>query len=336
VDLEYEIEQEPQLEGLQIISCGTAECTAPLLLHAYGTCDSEGCLDSSPVLSADQPLECFKARCVVVFRDNYPYVAVPPYKIVGDFSDRVRESATFSHELSRFNTTAWQITVQDTALSVTVADPSRYAPYSAYTDNFYLHFALTILLELLAAAAALGFWLRIGRRNLLRGMGYVLLANLISYPVTWVFWPSLARFQPIAIREIGALIALGATLFTGLLALLSREEGKARRNWWILILILLPLSILATLSCSFLVAVGYPLLGGLGSSSGLRPEFAIRGLPSGLTIAFSEAFAISFEALLLYLLARKTLALSAGQATLVSFVTNIFSFLAGLALSNWL
>lgn len=167
-------------------------------------------------------------------------------------------------------------------------------------------------------------------------MGYVLLANLISYPVTWIFWPSLGRFQPIAVRELGAFVAFGAILFTALLAMLSRKEGKARRSWWILTLVLVPLSVLATLSCSFLVAVGYPFLSFLSPLSGQQPEFAVRGLPSGLTIAFSEAFAISFEALLLYLLARKTLALSAGQAALVSFVANIFSFLAGLALSNWL
>lgn len=158
LDLEHETAEEPELEGLQIISCGTTECTEPQLLHTYGTCDSEGCLDSSPVLGAVQPLVCSEGRCVVVFYDNnYLPVAVPPYKIVGDFSDRVRESTTFSHELLRYRTTAWQVTVRDTALSVSVADPRQYDPYFAYTDSFYLHFALTILLELLAAAVALGF-----------------------------------------------------------------------------------------------------------------------------------------------------------------------------------
>ncbi len=62
------------------------------------------------------------------------------------------------------------------------------------------------------------------------GLGYVLLANLVSYPVTWIVWPSLGGFQPISIRQTGAFIAFGAILFTGLLALPSRSEGKARRN----------------------------------------------------------------------------------------------------------
>jgi len=109
---------------------------------------------------------------------------------------------------------------------------------------------------------------------------------------------------------------------------LSRKEGKARRNWWIVILILLPLSVIVTL-------LGL-LLTGLGMAYSVGDYIAVQGLPSSLTIAFSEAFAISFEALLLYLLARKTLALSSRQAAFVSFTVNICSFLAGLVLSSWL
>jgi hypothetical protein len=57
-------------------------------------------------------------------------------------------------------------------------------------------------------------------------------------------------------------------------------------------------------------------------------------MPVGLTIALAEVFAVSFEALILYLLARKTLALSARQAALICFVASMSSFLAGLALAS--
>lgn len=64
-------------------------------------------------------------------------------------------------------------------------------------------------------------------------------------------------------------------------------------------------------------------------------KIAVPGLPSSLTIAVAEAFAVSFEALLLYLLAHKTLALSAKQAVVVSLLMNLTSVLIGLILRNW-
>ncbi|NIV39772.1 MAG: hypothetical protein GWN58_63305, partial [Anaerolineae bacterium] len=63
---------------------------------------------------------------------------------------------------------------------------------------------------------------------------------------------------------------------------------------------------------------------------------AVPGLPAGLTIALAEMFAIGIETLILYLLARKTLALSLRQVAIISLVINTASFLVGLALGSWL
>lgn len=327
LDFVFQTSGRPDLEGVQLAQCDTPECDRPTLLQQYGTCDSEGCLDLSPSLVARHPLDCVGSRCLAVFISGDELI--PPFKIIGDFSDRVRESAWFSHELPSYGATiTWEITVQDTALGVTVPARSIKDPYDAYFDSFFLYFALTIIIELLAAATILSVWLELRKRSLLQGLAYVLLAGLISYPVTWIVWPSLGQFQPIVMRQMGAFIIFGAVVFTSLLVVLSRKEGKARRNWWIVILILLPLSVIVTL-------LGL-LLTGLGMAYSVGDYIAVQGLPSSLTIAFSEAFAISFEALLLYLLARKTLALSSRQAAFVSFTVNICSFLAGLVLSSWL
>jgi len=327
LDFEYQTSEQPDLEGVQIIGCDTPECNQPRLLQQYGRCDSGDCLDTPPSLQTVQDLQCVEERCVAVFH-NSDHGAIPPFKVVGQFSDRVRASDLFSDELPMYHdTVVWKIAVQDTALSVSVSDRTLQDPYDPYFGSFFQYFALTIVTELLVAALALRVWPKLKGRNLLMGLGYVLLANLISYPVTWVVWPSLGRFQPIELRQVGYFIILVAVMFTALLVNLSRKEGKARRRWVILTLVLLPLSVLATLSCLLMTS----LASAYGSAT-----IAVPGLPSSLTVAFAEAFAVSFEAFLLYLLARKTLALSFKQAALISLVMNAASFLAGLVLSAWL
>lgn len=326
LDFVYQTSGEPDLEGVQIIRCDTLECSHPRLLQQYGTCDSEGCLKASPSLNARQPLDCLGGKCIAVFPNSGELI--PPFKVIGAFSDRVRESVLLPQELPAYGATTWEIAVQDTALTVTVPERSIQDPYDAYFDTFFLYFAVTIIIELLAAAAVLSTWLKLRGRSLLQGLGYVLLASLVSYPVTWIVWPSLGRFQPVAMRQVGVFILLGAIVFATLLTVLSRSEGKARRNWWILTLALLPLSVIATLASLVITS--------MGMAYGVGDTIAVQGLPSSLNIAFSEAFAISFEALLIYLLARKTLALSSGQAALISLAANILSFLAGLALGSWL
>ena len=199
-------------------------------------------------------------------------------------------------------------------------------PLGLFSSNFWQHFALALIVELLVAAAVLRGWLKLKQCNLVSSLGYVLLANLISYPATWIFWPSLQRFQPMATRYVGFFVVFGTLTFTGLLLLLSRQEGKTRRVWVMVTLVLLPLSVLATLWCLVLAA--------LGASYGGR-LVAVSGMPIGLSIAFAEVFAISLEALILYLLARKTLALSVRQATVVSLFTNTSSFLIGLLVTGW-
>ncbi len=322
LDFVYETAERPELEGVQLLSCNTAECSQPTLLLQYGTCDSKGCLDLSPVIEAWQPMECLGARCVAAF-NPYDFAALPPFKVIGDFSDRVRESALLGDPLPSWGDAGWQIAVQDTTLVISDSDPRLYKPDKVNFGGFFQTFALTIIVEMLAVAAAFGGWLKLRRRSLLNGLGYVLLINLVSYPVSWIFWPSLGRFQPAGIRATGIFVAIGAIVFAALLVIVSLTEGKPRRIWLVLTLVLLPLWAIATLSCL--------LITGLGA-----PAIAVAGLPSGLIIAFTELFAVSFEAFLLYLLARKTLALSVRQAVLISLLTNVSSFLASLALSSWL
>ena len=89
---------------------------------------------------------------------------------------------------------------------------------------------------------------------------------------------------------------------------------------------------LLLLPVSFLITFVFWFVMGYGSAG----RIAVPGLPPSLTLAFAEAFAVAFEATLLYLLARKPLSLSLKQAAIISLVMNASSFLAGLALNLWL
>ena len=324
LEFEYETSELPELEAVQIIRCDTAECRKLTLLQQHGTCDVPGCLHSSPALEASQPLMCAGNRCVVVFWGDD---ALPPFRVVGRFSDRVRLSNLISDGLPQWGTYVWEITVQEIGLAVVAADRDPSPPSAPFSRSFLGSFALTIAVELLVAAGALRGWLKLKDRDLLRGLGYVLFANLISYPVTWAFWPSLRRLQPMEMRQIGYFLVFVALVFTAVLVALSRKEGKARRGWITFTIVLVPVAAVATLL--------FGLFAGMNIAYGGAP-IAVPGLPSGLTIALAEVFAVSFEALVLYLLARKTLELALKQAAAISLFMNAASFLLGWALSSWL
>ncbi|NIV39771.1 MAG: hypothetical protein GWN58_63300, partial [Anaerolineae bacterium] len=221
LEFEYGTSEQPELEGVQILRCESPECSHPTLLQGYGKCDSGGCVAGSPSLQASQPLNCRGDRCVAVL--IYANDAVPPLKVVGQFSDRVRESELLLDPLPMYGDVAWEIRVRDTVLTITATEPDPVDPLGLFSISFFTYFVLTLLIELLIAAAAFRGWLKLKQRSLASGLGYVLLANLISYPATWIFWPSLQQFQPMAARYVGFFVAFGTLVFTGLLFVLSRQ-----------------------------------------------------------------------------------------------------------------
>ena len=170
LDFEYQTSEQPDLEGVQVIRCDTPECNQPTLLQQYGRCDSGDCLDSSPSLQTVQDLQCVEGRCVAVFHNTVDG-AIPPFKVVGQFSDRIRTSDLFSDEVPMYHdTVVWRIAVQDTTLSVTVSDRTLQDPYDPYSGSFFQYFALTIGTELLVAALSLRVWRKLKGPNLLIGL----------------------------------------------------------------------------------------------------------------------------------------------------------------------
>ena len=314
LEFEYDTAEQPKLEGVQILDCKMPECSHPILLTRYGTCDSEGCVNGTPKLS----LQCQDDKCIAVFT----YTSLPPdppFKVVGQFSDRVRESAPISDNLPMPGSVVWKIVVHDSALTVTVTNQDSNDSIDLLPNSFLPYFVLTLSVELLIAAAVLRGWLKLQGRNFVSGLGYVLFANLISYPATWAFSSSLRlqALHPMVTRVVGHAAVFLVVILAGLIFILSRLEGKARRVWFIVTLGMLALAVWATCICLFVT--GY----GIGD-----PMPVIR-TPNGLWIGL-EVFAVSFEASMLYLLVRKTLELAFRQTIIISIFANIPSFLLGL------
>ncbi|MCP4536769.1 MAG: hypothetical protein GY832_06450 [Chloroflexi bacterium] len=320
LNFDYQTSKPTTLEGVQLFGCDTSRCDHPLL-QQYGKCYSEGCSSSPPALTGVVDIsECLENKCLLTF--YFYYQDVSAIKVVGQFSDRTRESNVFSGEFPRYGTIAWRIVVQDTDLLI-LKDEHFQDPYATY-DNFIKFFVFTVVVELLAAAIMFYKWLKSRDVNLFKGLMYVLLVNLVSYPVTWYFWPSLGQFQPNSIRRFGHFIVIVAAVCTIFLVDISLAKGEKRRRK--MIITSFWLAIAAVISPVWLCAVSYSNF-----------WITAQGLPIQLTILLAEVFAVTFEAVLIYFLTRNFLALSLKQTTWISFVMNASSFLLGkLVLSRWL
>jgi len=234
-------------------------------------------------------------------------------QVVAQFSDGVRESPILPEKLPPFGTLGWRIVVQDAALSVTRDE--NVPILSNFGSGFLKFYALTVATEVLVAILILvGF--RIRRLDLAKGLAYVLLANLVSYPVTWFFWPSLGQFQPEAFRKSGYAIAAAAVVGACLLVGVSRIKSKSA--WPKVVVTLGLLAAMLIFSCGWMSMVSYG-----------NQRVEVRGLPVGLTILLAELFAVVFETAIVFFLARKTISLSLMQVALISVVTNLCSYLLG-------
>lgn len=317
---EYETAKPVSLEGIQLIACDTPGCEQPVLLQQYGNCFSPGCIQASPSLTLSQEPECRGSRCMMSF---YPVSSeITEVKLVAQFEDGLRESRLFDGKLMHFRTTAWRVTVHDSGLTVSV-DLGFRDPFEAY-NSFFEYFAFTLAIELLIAALALGGLLKLDRVSIYKGLAYVLLVNIISYPVTWFFWPSLARFQPDGYRQAGYFFIASAAVFAALFVNISLAEGKTRLRRIIITVVLLLVVVFLSFIWLFVSLFG-------------NYTIAVRGLPTSITIVLAETFAITFEAVLIYILARKALKVGLRRAVLISLVMNFSSYLLGkFVLALWL
>jgi hypothetical protein len=312
--------QSPRLEGVQLIACDTADCQQPVLLQQFGACDGSECIKSTPTLSGwSTALDCAVGICR---SSAYPNHGGTSFRLVAKFSDGTRTSDTVGTLPSKYaEVAAWQVLVNTANLSI-VQDPrvpSIDNTIRLIPQNFKW-IVISIIAELLVAAACFQLLAKTDTHQLLRRLLIVFLVNLVSLAMVWLYFPSLGHFQSAGSRDFGLFILILTGLFSGLLIAIYRSTGRA--HGWAIALASIAL-ILTVLSYGIIrsfiwYAGGYTVY--------------VQGLSSTAIIIVSEVFAVTFEALMIAILTKTSI--STRFIWLTSLLMNSTSFLLGLFLMS--
>ena len=185
---DYTVNPSPRFQGIQLIACTTTECTEPVLLQQFGTCDGSDCLTSPPALTGgDNDFACAANVCR---SSAFPDHGGTDFKLVVQFSDRVRVSEVTGKLPTKYGqNAAWRVVVQETDLSLKSSGlPAVSNPDWNYSKRPIWQFGLSILVELVVAGLFIEFLLKGNPASFEGRLWIVLLVNLLSLPVVWFFF----------------------------------------------------------------------------------------------------------------------------------------------------
>jgi hypothetical protein len=298
-----------QIEALQLVGCPDAGCTTPQLLKVYGECNSPKCFTGQPVLLDQWKLDCAGNRCLFETRPKSNNSLPPFLKLVITSSTNTWVSDTST--IPECNSCEFGLKVLLGEGSVTILPDSEFTRASNINRDSLTAYLVSVYIEIAVAGLILWMWKKKWALTLKKGLGIVLFANLMSFPITWLLIPSFGRFELQASRQVGYLSAI-ATIVILLIALWVNKNRDRIKKWMITTAIML------TPLCFLLVGVGI-LLWSYGNT--VR---TISGLSPAVIIALAETFAVSFETLIIYLFCKENVSLK--QAFLLSLATNAVSF----------
>ena len=316
LEFEFETEPAPRLQGIQLVGCESGACAQPILLQQSGECDEAGCIAPPETLTGmSNSIGCADDICR---SSAFPSHGGSSFRIVAQFSDRLRTSAVVEGLPAEYGEeSTWRVLVggADLSLERQADAPVISHPHRLVQRNLGW-VGLSILIELLVAGLCFRIFAQTELTQLPKQLLMVLLVNLISLPVAWIFIPSLGQFQQEYSRSFGSYVLVTAGVFAALLAFIYRSEGKSR---WRLVALTIALSLL-TAFC-YLSLLPWLLYGGVYTVH-------VQGLSANAVIIVAELFALVFEAVMISILSRKTL--SPRLIWLVSFLMNTASFVVGL------
>ncbi len=298
--------------ALQVQGCSDAACTQINLLNEYGRCESADCIDTPQTLTAKTDyFDCAEGRCLLS-----TYAELPPYfKLAGQFATGDRSSTPFPIDSGA----RWSMTVlrasTNGATMVLTSQPDttievgwlgKFLPWLIPSG------ALTLAVESLVIAALLLFVLKRSINTIIRWVAMVITANVLSYPATWLFFPTLSYWAIPSERLLGVLAILLAMVLAALIIAFRHAQRRSLR-----ITLGGIVGIVALLGCigsvSVLAITGY----------GQYPPGPAAGLPFSLMLVLAEIFAVAFETLFIYWLSKREL----------SFLLTFFLILAANAAS---
>ena len=317
---EYQIPDIPRLLGVQLLGCQTPTCEQPLLLQQYGKCEAPECVVGTEILTGySNSLDCTREICR---SEVWPSHGGTDFRLVVVYSDRVRTSEVTGKLPDHYSdqTITWQVTVTETDLSLTQVDgrPEIADPTGRFEENL-VWVGLSIGVELLVAGLCFHVWARSTLRSWLGRLLMVLLVNLLSVPMVWLFFPTLGKMQHEYDAMVGVLTLFVVLLYTGLLVFVY--HSTARALWWkiLLVVLSLPLSFACVVLGLFVTAYG-------GDSVN------VHGLSATAVIVIAEVFAVVYEAVMITVLSRRSLPTALIWVT--SLLMNAASFTIGQVVLN--
>lgn len=303
------------INGVQLVGCEDSSCSAPQNLVQFGTSTAKGFLTTPPTLPESWRLECAGTRCLFE-SDFHEIKTLPPYlRVIALQGDEGRVSRVFPSPDCDYCTIAWKVDLSETE-PVVVVDDEFVKPDRAYRE-FFLTYLFTILVEVLVAAIFIAILVKSFNVSIKKMIPAALLANLMSYPISWLVIPSFGQFQTDMYRRVSIMVIIAVAIGTVVSVLLQKKRGKLKRGVVIALIIAIPV-------CAVLFLVGMFI-----SSYG-NYKVHVTGLPWSVVVILAEIFAVFFESFVLSNLLRPDV--SWKKTLLLSLVTNAASFLLGLLL----
>ncbi|HEX9115366.1 MAG TPA: hypothetical protein VGA61_04805 [Anaerolineae bacterium] len=309
------------IQAAQLVACADAGCTSKALVGQTGSCTAAGCAISSPAVATPvERFDCAEDYCLAGWTYQDPPERGTLLQLILQFPDGVRASASFPFGSPDYGLLRqeWQVAVTRSGLDLKVS-PDSDGPAGPGLSVFLANLILTMVVELLVATL---LWALLpgGKPRLFVLLAIVAGINLLTFPVVWLFFPSLTPYRS-SVMRMGGCLSYVPLLYALAAYLVARVRGRRLRIVLIAGLVLsLPVAALVAWMMLFFSAYGEDL-----------PP--VTGLASGLALLLSEAFAVVGEAFLLRLFARRSL--SWLRAGLISLLMNAASFGAGLA-AAWL
>ncbi len=301
--------------SLQLLACETETCAGPLMIYQYKDCDAAECLPGAVESSDYEGVECAGDRCVLTIYGGYNS-SFKYFKLIAQYSDRVRSSATMAWAWGdRNDMPSWVVQVQEADLTLTEGSPSICRTLEL--PDLLWSMALTFVVEI--AVAGVGLW-RLRREEtgeLSRRLLMVGLINILSYPLVWVVFPSWTQFQSQSYRTFSIYLTAAVLLYAAALMWIY-SPARPRLGWKIALTALsLPLTLVILLVIAFVASYG-------------NSRLAVPGMSYPLMLLVAEVFVVLFEAALIFMLSHKTIPLK--HAVVVSLCMNLVSALAGLVI----
>ena len=303
------------IDGVQLVGCEDSSCSAPQTLAQFGACTAPGFLNTPPVLPESWRLECAGTRCLFE-SDFHEIKTLPPYlQVITLQADQGRASQVFQSPDCDYCTIAWKVDLSESELAV-VVDEEFVDPDRAYRE-FFLTYLFTVLVELLVAAVFIMIFRKSIKVTAKKLILTTLLANLLSYPISWLVIPAFGQFQADFYRRVSIMVIVTVVIVTVASILLQKKRGKLKRGTIIALIVAIPV-------CAVLFLIG------MFASSYGNYRVHVSGLPWSVVVILAETFAVIFESFVLSTLLRPELSFK--KALLLSLVTNAASFLLGLLL----